>query len=167
MKKTIVSLLALAFIFTMVQPSFAKDLKIGYVDFFQVYNDYKKTKDYEQILETKKAKEEKKLKGKKDEIEKMKNKLNLLKEEEKNKEREKIVKVMREYEELKWQIFTDLKKERDEKRKEIVEDMDAVIKEYAKKHGFDLILHKNAILYGRNNMEISAEILKIVNSRYK
>lgn len=147
--------------------SSAKELKMGYVDFFKVYNDYEKTKDYEKKLEEKKSIEEKKLDGKKSEIETMQNKQNLLKDEEKEKAKEQMMSALKGYKELEWQIFTDLKKERDEKRKELIEDITTVIEEYAKNNGFDLILYENAILYGQKTMDITSGIATLVNQRYK
>jgi outer membrane protein len=167
MNKIIICLLALTVVFISGVKSSAEELKIGYVDFFEVYNEYGKTKDYEKKLAEKKEVEEKKLDKKKSEIEKMQSKQNLLKDEERQKEQEKIMKAVKEYKELEWQIFTDLKKERDEKRKELIEDITNIIQEYAKDKGFDLILYKNAILYGHKSIDLTSEILKLVNRRYK
>jgi Skp family chaperone for outer membrane proteins len=146
---------------------FPQEIKIGYVDIFEVFNEYKKTKDYDGELEARKKAEEKKLDKKKEEIEKMQDKLSLLKEDEQDKEKEKITDYLKEYRELERQIFTDLKKERDEKMKEIVEDIDKVIKEYAIREGLDLVINENAILYGSKGMDITSEILRQVNEKYK
>jgi outer membrane protein len=166
-KKYIIFLISLGTLFSFSLNCFGKELKIGYVDIFKVFNEYEKTKDYDKMLEEKKEKEEKKLDKKKEEIEKLQDKLALLKKEEQDKQRVAIAQAVKEYRQLEREILTDLKKERDEKMKEIIDDINKVIKEYAKKEGFDLIINENAILYGEEVMDITSEILRIVNQRYK
>jgi outer membrane protein len=167
MSRTVRFLLAIALLMSLPLSAFSKDLKIGYVDIFQVFNEYEKTKEYDQKLEEKKSTTEKKLEAKKDTIEKLQNKLDLLKEGEKAKEEEKLGKEVKEYRDLEREAFTDIRKERDEKMKDIVEDIDKIIKDYAKKNGFDLIVNSNAVLYGVKAMDITAEILKISNKAYR
>ena len=146
---------------------FAEEMKVGFVDVFEVFNEYEKTKDHDAKLEKRKEEAEKQLDKKKEEIEKLQGKLSLLKEKEKAKEEEKISKMIEEYRELERKSFTDIKKERDESMQVIVEDIDKVVADYAKKNGYDLILNENVILYGNKAMDITSEILKISNKKYK
>ena len=131
------------------------DLKIGYIDIFKVFNDYEKTKEYDAKLEKKKNAAEKELEEKKAAIEKLQNKMSLLKKEEKAKKEEELSKEVKEYRDLEREVFTDIKKERDEKMKDIVEDIDKIVKDYAKKKGFDLVVNSNAVLYGAKAMDIT------------
>jgi len=147
-------------------PCFSKELKIGYVDIFKIFNEYEKTKDYDKKLEKEKEDIEKKLDVKKEEIKKSQDKLSLLKEGKKSKEEEKLKTKVTEYRELERKALTDIKKDRDEKMKEIIEDINKVVEEHAKKNKFNLIVNQNAILYGDKAMDITAEILKISNQKY-
>jgi len=167
MKKIFGCLLVLTVMMSLSSTCFAKDMKIGYVDIFKVFNDYEKTKEYDEKLETKKVDAEKKLVEKKETIEKLQGKLDLLKNGERGKEEEKLSKELKEYRDLEREAFTDIRKERDEKMKDIVEDIDKIIKDYAKKNGFDLIINSNAVLYGVKAMYVTDEILKISNKEYK
>ena len=167
MRKIIGCLLVLTVMMSFSSTCFSKDIKIGYVDIFKVFNDYEKTKEYDVKLEKKKEKVEKKLEIKKEAIVKLQGKLDLLKEDEKVKEGEKLNQEVKEYRDLEREAFTDIKKERDEKMKDIVEDIDKIVKDYAKKNGFDLIVNSNAVLYGAGVMDITKEILKISNNKYK
>ncbi len=167
MRRIIGCLLVLTVMMSFSSTCFSKDLKIGYVDIFKVFNDYEKTKEYDEKLEAKKNTAEKELEKKKETIEKLQGKLDLLKEGEKAKEEEKLNKELREYRNLERETFTDIKKERDEKMKDIVEDIDAIVKDYAKKNGFDLIVNSNTVLYGAKAMDVTDEILKISNNKYK
>ena len=142
---------------------------------------------------------------KKTTIEKLQNKISLLKEEKKAGEEEKLKKEIEEYRALEREIFTDIKKGGDEieiellgdyfsqhdfivpvidrisasrdaadkynisleKMKEIVEDIDKIVEEYAKQNGFNLVVNSNAILYGEETMDITSQILKISNKKYR
>ena len=167
MRKILSLLVVVSLLLAMPGVSFAKELKIGYVDIFEVFNEYNKTKEYDKVLEKEKGKEEKKLEKKKGEIEKLQNKLSLLNESEQTKEVAKLENAVRDYRETERSAFVDLRKQRDEKMKEIIEDIDVVVKDYAKKNKFDLVINENAVLYGINAFDITAQILKEVNSRYR
>lgn len=167
MKKILVFWAALGLLISFSLSSNSAELKIGYVDIFEIFNDYKKTKEYDAVLEKKKTDEEKKLDTKREEIEKMQGKLSLLKEKEKENEEAKVAQAKEEYLELREQIFMNLKEERDEKMKEIVEDINAVIADYAKNNGFDLIVNESAVLYGSKGLDITSEIMKLVNEESK
>ncbi|MBU2102133.1 MAG: OmpH family outer membrane protein [Candidatus Omnitrophota bacterium] len=168
MKKIIVVLLVWGLVGIFSTGAYAKDLKFGSVDFMKVYNDYDKTKEYDKKLEVKKDAKEKELEQKAGEIKKMQSAASVLKENEKEKEREKIVKAAEDFRNLERQSIIDLRKERDEKAIEIFRDIENVVKDYAKKNNFDLILSASAVLYSADkSMDISADILKIINENYK
>ncbi len=167
MKKIVGFLIVLMIMMSFSSTCFSKDLKIGYVDIFKVFNDYDKTKEYDEKLEVRKTAAEEKLEVKKEIIEKLQNKLDLLKDSEKVKEEAKLEKEINEYRDLEREVFTDIKKERDDKMKDIIEDINIIIKDYAKKNGFDLILNANTVLYGSKSMDITNQILKVSNKNYK
>jgi len=168
MKKGLVILLSLGVMLSFVCSGFAQDLKIGYVDVFEVFNEYDKTKDYDATLEKKKEGIEKKLEAKKKDIEEMQSKLELLNEGEKEKETEKIMAEVKDYSAFERSAFMDIKKARDEKMQEIVEDIRKIIKEYAKKEKFNLIISENSVLYGDDMIiNISKNILTIANQQFK
>lgn len=167
MKRIIGSLIVLMMMMSFSSTCLAKDLKIGYVDIFKVFNDYEKTKEYDQKLEVRKSAAEERLEVKKETIEKLQNKLDLLKDSEKAKEEANLEKEVNEYRDLEREIFTDIKKERDDKMKDIIEDINVIIKDYAKKNNFDLIVNANTVLYGSKAMDITDQILKVSNKNYK
>ncbi|MBU0694301.1 MAG: OmpH family outer membrane protein [Candidatus Omnitrophica bacterium] len=167
MKRLLVVLLSLGLIGSFSFTAKSAEIKIGYVNIFEIFNEYGKTKEYDEMLEKKKQEEEKKLDTKKKEIEKMQGKLSLLKDKEQDKEQEKIIQAKEEYLELKRQVFTDLKEERDKKMEEIFGDINKVIKDYAEKNKFDLIINENGLLYGSKTMDVTSQILELVNKEKK
>ena len=167
MSKILSFVLVCVMLVSFSSTAFSKDLKIGYVDVFEIFNEYEKTKEYDEELEKRKSEVEKQLDKKKEEIEKLQGKLSLLKDKQKEKEGEKISKKMQEYRDLERKAFIDIKKERDESMQDIVEDIDKIVADYAKANGFDLIINENIVLYGAKVMDITDKILKISNKKYK
>lgn len=167
MKKYLVLLIAVGLCGSFLFTCLAGDLKIGYVDIFEVFNEYDKTKDYDKKLEKKKEKVEKDLNVKKEAIKKLQNKLSVVKKEDREKEEEKLNKEIQGYREAERKAMTDIKKERDKKMKNIIEDINKIIRDYAKKNGFSLIVNENAVLYGEKVMDITSEVLRISNQKYK
>jgi len=167
MKKILIFLVGAGIIMSNQSVCFSKELKIGYVNVFKVFNEYAKTKEYDEKLEKNKKEAEKKLEAKKEAIEKLQNKLSLLKEKERSSEEEKMKKEITEYRETERKALIDIKKERDEKMKEIIEDINKVVEDYAKKNKFDLIVNESSVLYGDKAMDITSDIMKLANKQYK
>lgn len=165
MKKLLILLAVLGIMIPF--SSFAAVSKIGYVDILGIFNDYKKTQDYDENLEQIAKKKGETLDEKKQKIEEMQDKLSLLKEGKQTEKKEEINKAIEEYKELERKIFLELKQDKETKMKEIVEDMNSVINDYAKKNKFDLIVNKNSVLYGQDNLDITAVILDLMNKKYK
>ncbi|OPX30495.1 MAG: hypothetical protein B1H08_01515 [Candidatus Omnitrophica bacterium 4484_171] len=167
MKKVVC--LAFGIFFLMSVSAYSKDSKIGYADVFKIFNGYVKTKDYEKSLEEKKKSKESenKLEEKKNTIVKMQDKLDLLKSKEKEEQKAKIKKAITEYRNIESKIYTDLKKESDAKMKEIISDINDAVKNYAIKNDFDLIINKSATVYGKDEMDITNNVLNKLNGEYK
>jgi outer membrane protein len=147
--------------------SFAKDLKIGYVDTIEVFNEYQRTKDQDKQLESKKEKAKENLEAREKEIQKIQSRLEVLKEDKQEAERAKLQEKMQEYRDVRQKEFTDIKKERDEMMKDIIEDIDQTIKDYAKKNKYDLVVNGNSVLYGVENQDLTDKILTIINKKYR
>lgn len=168
MKKNILFLAVALFGITFCSSSFAKDLKIGYVDVYKVFNEYDKTKESEGVLDKKKKEVETKLIEKKASIEEIQNKLETLNEEQQKVEEGKLIEQAKEYRDLERTAVVDIRKERDDKMKEILEDINEVTKEYSETNDFDLVVNENTLLYsGDSIINITDQILKICNNNYK
>jgi len=165
--KKIIILLGLVFVFSFSSSVLAQDMKMGYVDIFKVFNDYDKTKDFDKQLEEEKDKAEKKLDTKKEELQKLQSKLNVVNDKEKEKQEKALIEAAGQYKDLERNALADIRKERDEKMKEVIDDIDKVVKAYAEKNKYDLILNQNAILYGGKVKDITPDILKEANKSYK
>lgn len=170
--KSIRLILVFTIIFSLVSIAsltYAAESKIGYVDLARLFDNYNKTKDEDKTLE-------KEIKQKKEErqrlvnqIRKMKNEIDILSEEAKEKKQTRIDEKVRQLQEYDQQTRVGLGQQKDKMVREILKEIDAVIEKYAKDNSYAMILNKDKriLLYGHTQDDITDEILKILNSKYK
>ncbi len=159
--------IALFSIFFFVVGTMAFSQKIAVVDFRKAFESYKKTENYDKILQEEQKKVKEEYRKKLEEIRKMRESLDVLKKEEKKKKEKEIQKKIESLREFERDKTLNLKKEFSDKMQEIRADILKVISEYAKKQGIDFVLDKMAILYQKSNADITEEIIKELNRRYK
>jgi len=168
MKKLFISILTGIFIFCMAAPLFAESQgKIGYIDLSRSFDEYQKTKDFDKELEGKgdmKQDEREKLVQ---EIRKMREELELMNKNAREKKEADIESKIKSLQEFDQEAKTDLTKERDNMVKDILKEMSDVIKEYGEKNGYSIIVNDRVLLYGDSGMDLTNEIIKILNDRYK
>jgi len=140
--------------------------KIGVMDLSKVFDNYQRTKEYDAVLEGKTKDYEKARNEKIDKIKDLQNKVALLKDNEKDK-------VTRDLEQMKNDLMTfdqaqqtDLKKQRDEKIREILLEIEKVTSDFAKKEKFDIILNDRVLVYGAEGLDVSSQVLDILNAGY-
>ena len=169
MKKIfVVSLISLLFTcFTVNVSSALAESKIGFVDLSKAFDAYQKTKDFDKSLEqkgtTKQNQREKLVK----EIRKMRDELELLNETTRKTKEGDIESKMKTLQKFDQEAKTELVKERDDMVKDILGEMNDVIKEYGKKNGYSMVLNDRVLLYGKEELNITDDIIKILNARYK
>jgi len=137
--------------------------KIGYVDLSSLFDKYHKTIEYDKNLEVKHNEFETQSKEKLEKIREAQGKLAALKEKEKAKLEEEIEKMKEELLEFDRQIKTDLTKVRNEKIREILLEIEKVVSDYAAKEKFSVILNDRVLIYGDETLDVTQEILTILN----
>ena len=160
-KRLIILVVALGFLFS-VSFAFAEE-KIGCVDLGQVFERYKKAKEYDKLLEQKQKAYQKEREGKLEEVKKFQEKLGLLSEEEREARRSELEDKITQIQEFDRSKTQDLRKQRDEKIREIFDDIKKTIEDYAKKEKFTLIFDKRALVYGDDSLDITDQISKSLN----
>ena len=68
------------------------------------------------------------------------------------------------YREEKKTLITKFKKQREENINNFLKIVDKILAEYVKKNSIDLVLNKKDILMGKNNYNITNEIMNILNN---
>ena len=144
----------------------AQENKVGFVDLSKSFDEYQKTKDFDKELEKKgdmKQEEREKLVQ---DIRKMRGELELMNKSARDKKETDIEAKIKSLQEFDQEAKTDLTKERDNMVKDILKEMSDVIKEYGQKNGYSIILNDRVLLYGDPGMELTNEIIKILNEKY-
>lgn len=179
MRRSLVISVVAAFLFSMVAGGArveAKDpLEVGYIDLSKIFDEYAKTqvssRELEEEGETKQAEESKML----DEIRRLKDELELLSEAAKEKKQAGVDRKIKELQDFRKESREELMGESRQMMREIMGDIEAAIKEYGKSHNYDLILNDSkvlpyssrAVLYRGEGLDLTEDILKILNSKYK
>lgn len=155
------------FVFSMSGPAISESQgKIGYIDLSRSFDEYQKTKDFDKRLEKKgdiKQGEREKLVQ---DIRKMREELELMNKDARDKKDADIEARVKSLQEFDQEAKTDLIKERDNMVKDILEEMNGVIKAYGEKQGYSIIVNDRVLLYGDKAMDLTDEIIKILNEGY-
>lgn len=167
MRSVRVALASLFMVGLLIGQLQAAEAKFAYVDLSRLFDEYQKTKEYDEILTGKqKAKEEERNK-KVAEIKDLQAKLALLNDKEKVKVQAQIdskVKALQEFDQL---ATADLRKQRDDLVREILKDIEKTIREYAQKEKYVFIFNDRILLYGDENSNITQPLIKTLNEKYK
>ena len=151
---------------TSVHAAKGGEMKIAYVDLGKVFDEYKKTKEYDVVLEKESQSFQDERQKMIDSVRDNQNKLALLKEEEKKKLEGDLDKQKQQLLEFDRQKRTDLTKKRDEKVREILKEIEKVVADYAKKEDLTLVLNDHSLIYSDPELNITDVILKTLNDNY-
>lgn len=167
MKRKIFGLCLVVFLMLcFAQVSFAQDaLKIGYVSLTRVFDQYTKTVDYDKVLEQKSTEYKKQLNDLVAKIQESERKITLLKENERAALAQQMEKDKQTLKEFMQKNETDLRKDRDDKIREILLEIEGVVKNYAQKEKYDIILNDRVLIYGAETFDLTQKILDILNAK--
>ena len=167
MRRFLICILTGIFIVSFSATALAQsEQKIGYVDLSMAFDEYQKTKDFDKALEKKgdvKQEEREKLVK---EIRKMREELDLMNEKARSKKEQDIEAKIRSLQEFDQDAKAGLTKERDDMVRDILREMNDVIHEYGETHGYLIILNDRVLLYGDKTIDLTGEIIKILNDSY-
>ena len=166
MRRTIICLtglmVGLAF---LAQVAFAEQ-KLGYVDLSILFDEYGKTKKYDEALEKKQTSYESAREKKVNEVKQIQDSMNLLTEKERKSKESLLEKKIDELRNFDRSEQQDLRKERDEKMKEILKDIEAAISQYAKQENFTFVFNDRVLVYQDKSLDITKEVLQILQNKY-
>lgn len=165
--KTILTITLIS-MFLLTGMSFAQsEEKIGYVDLSRSFDEYQETKDFDKDLEKKgdiKQQQREKLVK---EIRNIRDELELMNEKAREKKEEDLTAKMRSLQEFDQNVKAELTKERDDMVRDILRKMNAVIQEYGENNGYSIIVNDRVLLYGDKTLDLTDEIIKVLNDSYK
>ena len=164
-KVAILTLFVSIFMFSCLSLAGAEDNKIGYVNLSKAFDEYEETKQSDKSLEKKSEKDEKKRKKLADEIRKLKDEMVLLSDKAKEKQQAAIDEKIMSLQQFVKDARDELKKERDEMLRDILVEIDKVIQDYGKKNGYTVILNDRSLVYGEKTIDITQDIIDILNKK--
>ena len=165
MKRVLMILMTGLFLFSGVVFTYAKDIKMAYVDLDKVFEEYNKTKDEYKSLDGKLKDKEAERKKMVDEIRRLKDELELLSDKGKEEKQAAIDEKMNSLNEFDNKAKDEFKKERINAIKDISNEIDVVIQDYGKKEGYDYIFSSRAFVFSKDEYDITETIVKTLNTK--
>lgn len=166
MKKMVMAL-AVLLVFAGMQAGFAEEQKIGYISLKTLLDDYKRVTDGEdQLLQQAEQKNEEREKLV-NEIKALREKIELMDAAEKEKKQAELDEKIKSLQDFTYQTRNSLRQDRDEKFRDIMKEVKEVIAEFGQSHNYNIIIDDTLLLYKQESLDVTAEIVKILNQRYK
>ncbi len=148
------------------RPSWAAELKLGYVNLAKLFDTYQRTKESERVLTQKGEGKEAQLKGQAAELKKLRDNLELLNAPARDAKLKEIEEKSDAFQQLKTRTERDLVRERNQMAKTILDEIEQTVTDYAKAHAFSLIVDQRSLLYGQEAYDLTDELLKVLNDGY-
>ena len=168
MKKNIIFFFLIFFVFIPNNKTLA-EINISFVDVDYIYSNSKIGKKIDNQLKSEKKKINDKLtsyqKNIKDEKEKLINQKKIISEEKFKNQAIDIEKQIKKYNKLISDNNNSFIKYKTEIKSLFLKKLMNIVREYAEVNSIQLILNKKDIIIGQNDMDISNDILKLVNKK--
>ena len=162
------SLVVTLFLFTGISLS---NESIRFININYIVNNSEVGVSLNKIIENKTKKIEIDLKNLANKLEKEKNKIvsqkNILKKEEFDKLVKNYDKEVKNFSDLRKKKNADLNIFRANSKKKILDLLNPIITSFLKKDSIKILLQKEKIIFGDDNLDITKEILKIFNEKHK
>ena len=143
----------------------AQELKIGYVNMAKVFDGYAKTQASDAALEKRGKQKEAELKGRMEELQKMRQSLELLSAEARDAKARAIEERADELQRFRTHAAQDLRRERDAIAKGLLEEIQRGVQAFADTNGFSLILDGQTVVHGQDAYDVTDEVLAALNGR--
>ena len=174
MKKVSIFFLGAAFLMALIAPALADEpLKIAYVDMQKALNQSEVGKEAKKTITQEVEKMEKSFSGKQKELEKLREDLEkrgAVMSETVRKEKERDYQArLRDLQRLQRDYEDDLRRKDRELTERILKDLDGIVKKIGEERKFTIILEKNqpAVVYISNTLDLTDEVIKILNEKKK
>ncbi len=164
--------LVMALVAMMLTPAMGwARFKVGYVDMQRVLQESKRGKKLLEHLQKEKELKEEDLKLKQQELKKLKDDYdrtkNMLSPQKRAEKEAELMRKMQDFQNLVNQYQMELQQKQDEYTQQAIGEIKLIISDYAKKHGYDLILVKDAVLYMPSAYDLTDVIIKEYDKWYQ
>jgi len=141
-----------------------EDLKIGFVDFEKVFNNFKKTREENQKLQRYKEEKEKEAQSHLEEINRLKAESEILSPEARESTQKKIRQKLRDLRDYTEDSKKELLDERNIIFKKITDDIREVIRKMGEDGNFTLILDDKALFYKKSALDMTLQVIEKLNA---
>ena len=140
--------------------------KIGFVDIARVFDEYQRTKISDKDLEAKGKAKEAELKGRVEELKKLREGLELLSDKAREERQKQVEDKSDELQRFQLAAQNELRRQRDGIAREILKEINETLQAYAKTEGYDLLLNERTLVYGAPPLDLTETVLKQLNDGY-
>lgn len=137
------------------------------VDIGKVFDEYEKTKKYDQEFQTEGRLKQEERDAIVHEIRRMRDEVALLAESARRDKQAAIDAKMKELDNFDNEVRKTLGEKRNQAVKEVFQDIENVMTQYGERRGFELIFNDRMLLYKNKQLDVTADILKELNERYR
>lgn len=164
-KLILATLVLLTIAFVHLPSSNAEETKIGYINLGRILDRYEKTEKSEKSLEKKLDQKQQEREKLVDEIKKLKDEIVLLSAKGKQEKQSAIDEKIKNLQEFDRELRNELQQERDEALRDILREIDRVIQDFGRNNGYTVILNDRVLVYGDETIEITQDIIDILNKK--
>ncbi|MDO8488528.1 MAG: OmpH family outer membrane protein [Candidatus Omnitrophota bacterium] len=167
MKRLAVVVSGVVFSLALMAASAQAADKLGYIDLSRAFSEYNKTKGYDKTLTDKEKVYTDERDKKVADLKTAQDKLNLLNDKEREAKSADLQNKVKTFQDSDRQKQADLRKEQEERMKEILKDIEVAVKKYAEKEGYTFIFNDRVLVYQTKSMDVTNQIIAILNSPSK
>ncbi len=141
--------------------------KFATVDIGKIFDEFEKTKKYDQEFQTEGKQKQEERDAVVHEIRRLRDEQALLSEDARRNKQGAIDAKMKELDNFDNEVRKTLGEKRNKAVKEVFQDIENVMTQYGERKGYDIIFNDRALLYKNKQYDVTADILKELNDRYK
>ena len=140
--------------------------KFATVDIGKIFDQYEKTKKYDQDFQNDGKSKQEERDAIVHEIRRLRDEEALLSENSRQDKHKQIEAKMKELDGFDEQVRGTLGEKRDKAVKEVFQDIENTMAQYGQRKGYDFIFNERALLYKDKRFDVTPDILKELNSQY-
>ena len=141
--------------------------KFGTVDIGKVFDEYEKTKKFDDEFQTEGRLKQEERDAIVHEIRRLRDEQALLAEDARRDKQSAIDAKIKELDSFDREIQKTLGEKRNQAVKEVFQDIENVMTQYGERKGYDFIFNDRALLYKDKPYDVTSDILKELNDRYR
>ena len=161
--------LILILLASFVAPSFSAVGKERFatVDIGKVFDEYEKTKKYDQEFQTEGRLKQEERDAIVHEVRRLRDEQALLSEDARSEKQATIDSKLKELENFDGDVRQTLGEKRNQAVREVFQDIENVLMQYGERKGYDIIFNDRALLYRNKQYDVTADVIKELGDRYK